>query len=232
MDDGLAGTRPNAAEGGDIRVLLVDDDALVLRAMRSILETDEAITVAGQASDGLSACRWATANKADVALMDIRMPRRDGLEALETLRTTAPKLAVVMLTTFSDTGYVERALAGGAAGFLLKTAGPEELVLGVRAAASGGMALSPEVTRWVVHTYGPGASDRTGEAVRRAARLTERQRRLLRVLATGASNADIGRRLHLSEGTVKGYVSDLMLALHVRNRVEAAVLAHRAGLTG
>ncbi len=229
MDD-LAEARQEVDQGS-IRVLLVDDDALVLRTMRSILESDEAITVAGQASDGVAACRWAAGNKADVALMDIRMPHRDGLEALKTLRTTAPNLAVVMLTTFSDPAYVEQALAGGAAGFLLKTAGPEEMVLGIRAAASGGMALAPKVAQWVVQTYGPRTSERMSEANQRIAAFTERQHCILRVLATGASNADIGRQRHLSEGTVKGYVSDLMLALDVRNRVEAAILAHRAGLS-
>ncbi|RNL85358.1 DNA-binding response regulator [Halostreptopolyspora alba] len=224
--------RPERDERDEIRVLLVDDDALALRTVCSILESDEAITVAGQEPDGLAACRWAAENRADVALMDIRMPHRDGLEALRTLRTTAPNLAVVMLTTFSRTAYVEQALAAGAAGFLLKTAGPEEMVMGVRAAASGGMALSPRVARWVVATYGPRAADHTNEATQRIAALTERQRHILSVLATGASNAEIGRRLHLSEGTVKGYVSDLMLVLQVRNRVEAAILAHQAGLTG
>src|SRR5690606_5995906 len=143
---------------------------------------------------------------------------------------TVPDTRVVMLTTFGEEDYIERALGGGALGFLLKAADPRELIAGVRAASQGGAFLSPDIARHVIAPYRSGDRARGAEARRAVAELTEREREVLALLGAGASNAEIGAELHLVEGTVKGYVSAILVKLGVRNRVEAAVLAHRAGL--
>jgi DNA-binding NarL/FixJ family response regulator len=135
-----------------------------------------------------------------------------------------------MLTTFGEDDYIERALGGGALGFLLKAADPRELIAGVRAVSEGGAYLSPDIARRVIAPYREGDRTRSAEAREAAAALTDREREVLALLGAGASNAEIGARLHLVEGTVKGYVSAILAKLGVRNRVEAAVLAYRAGI--
>lgn len=215
---------------GSVRVILADDDTLVRRGIATIISSDPQIEVVGQAANGREAGDLARSRVCDVLLMDIRMPGMDGLAALEAIRVDLPELAVVMLTTFAEGEYVTRALTGGAAGFLLKTAEPQELIMGIRAAADGGACFSPRIARWLVDQYGPKHDDRRDGARRRVHGLTERQRDVLAVLGTGASNAEIGRRLHLSEGTVKAYVSDLLDRLQARNRVDAAIIAYEAGL--
>ena len=210
-----------------IGVLVVDDDPLTRQAVITILGGDPLITVTGQAADGAEAWRLASDLGPDVVLMDIRMPRMDGLDALRRIRRDRPQLPVVMLTTFSDHDLVEQALTEGAAGFLLKTSAPEELSRAVRSAHHGGLFMSPTVSRWVVDSWVAGRSPQIADRSRVNA-LSPRQHDVLQALADGDSNADIGRRLHLSEGTVKGYVSEIIAALGVRNRVEAAVVAHRA----
>ena len=213
-----------------IRVLIADDEAMMRAGVRGILESDPDIEVVFEAQDGREAIGGAQRHRPDVAVLDIRMPVLDGLAAATEIAATVPHTRVVMLTTFGEEDYIERALGGGALGFLLKAADPRELIAGVRAASQGGAFLSPDIARHVIAPYRSGDRARGAEARRAVAELTEREREVLALLGAGASNAEIGAELHLVEGTVKGYVSAILVKLGVRNRVEAAVLAHRAGL--
>lgn len=213
-----------------IRVLIADDEAMIRAGVRAILESDEGIEVVGEATDGREAIAAAQRHRPDVAVLDIRMPVLDGLSAATEIAATMPSTRVVMLTTFGEDDYVERALGGGALGFLLKAADPRELIAGVRAVADGGAYLSPDIARRVIAPFRDGAHARNADARQAVAGLTEREREVLSLLSAGASNAEIGGRLHLVEGTVKGHVSAILIKLGVRNRVEAAITAHRAGL--
>lgn len=215
-----------------IRVMLADDEAMMRVGVRAILESDPDIEVVAEASDGREAIAAVQRHRPDVAVLDIRMPGLDGLTAAEEIAATAPSTRVVMLTTFGEDDYVERALGGGALGFLLKAADPRELIAGVRAVADGGAYLSPVIARRVIAPYRDGARAQGAQARQAVSQLTDREREVLALLGAGASNAEIGARLHLVEGTVKGYVSGILAGLGVRNRVEAAVLAHQAGLIG
>ncbi len=213
-----------------IRVLIADDEAMIRAGVRGILESDPDIEVVFEAADGHDAVSGAQRHRPDVAVLDIRMPGLDGLSAAAELAAIVPATRVVILTTFGEDDYVERALGGGALGFLLKAADPRELIAGVRAVADGGAYLSPTIARRVIAPYREGERARTAEARQAVSILTHREREVLALLGVGASNAEIGRRLHLVEGTVKGYVSAILLKLGARNRVEAAVMAHRSGL--
>lgn len=213
-----------------IRVLIADDETMMRAGVRAILETDHEIEVVCEAADGREAITGAQLHRPDVAVLDIRMPGLDGLRAATEIAATVPGTRVVMLTTFGEDDYIEQALTGGAMGFLLKAADPRELITGVRAVAEGGAYLSPEIARRVIAPYR--GSDRTRgiDARRSIAALTEREREVLELLGAGASNAEIGQQLYLVEGTVKGHVSAILVKLGVRNRVEAAIVAHQAGL--
>ncbi|WP_309102831.1 response regulator transcription factor [Microbacterium sp.] len=213
-----------------IRVLIADDEAMMRAGVRSILESAPDIEVVFEAADGREAIDGAQRHRPDVAVLDIRMPGLDGLAAATEIGATVPTTRVIILTTFGEDDYVERALGGGALGFLLKAADPRELVAGVHAVAAGGAYLSPAIARRVIAPYRDKDRVRDAEAREAVTRLTDRERAVLALVGAGASNAEIGRRLHLVEGTVKGYVSAVLVKLGVRNRVEAAVLAHRADL--
>ena len=213
-----------------IRVLIADDEAMMRAGVRAILESDPEIEVVFEAANGREAIDGAQRHRPDVAVLDIRMPGLDGLGAATEIAATVPGTRVVMLTTFGEDDYIERALGGGALGFLLKAADPRELIAGVRAVSQGGAYLSPDIARRVIAPYREGDRARSAEARDSAAALTDREREVLALLAAGASNAEIGAQLHLVEGTVKGYVSAILAKLGVRNRVEAAVLAYRAGI--
>ncbi|WP_460771861.1 response regulator [Nocardiopsis nanhaiensis] len=213
-----------------IRVLLVDDEAMVRAGVRAILDNDPGVEVVAEAADGREGVEAARSHRPDVALVDIRMPGMNGLDAALEVRRAAPGTGVAILTTFGEEEYVVRALDGGADGFLLKTGDPRELLLGVRAVAEGGAFLSPKVARRVL--YGLDHERSTGRlhARERLAELSEREREVLALLGAGLSNGEIGVRLFLTEGTVKGHVSAILRRLDVRNRVEAAVLAYEAGV--
>ncbi|WP_032919194.1 response regulator transcription factor [Streptomyces rimosus] len=223
----LGGERP----GGPVRVLLADDEAMIRAGVRAILAASPGIEVVAEAADGRAAVELALRHRPDVCLLDIRMPRLDGLGAAAELRQALPQTAVVMLTTFSEDEYVAGALGTGASGFLLKTGDPRELITGVQAAAEGGAYLSPSVARRVISRFGGGAALGKAAAARsRAEELTAREREVLALVGAGLSNAEIAARLFLVEGTVKAYVSAILARLGLKNRVQAAILAYEAGL--
>ncbi|GAA3378889.1 response regulator transcription factor [Streptomyces sannanensis] len=210
-----------------IRVLVVDDEALIRTGFQHILDTADDIEVVATVP-GSQAVGTAQQSGPDVVLLDIRMPDVDGLTVLAELRRLPHPPVVAMLTTFDMDEYVEAALRSGAAGFLLKDTDPEELPFLVRALADGGTVLSSKVTRTVVDGYldaGP-----QEPAARGLDRLTDRERAVLVLIAEGLSNADIAARMHLSTGTVKDHVSAILTKLEVGGRVQAALLAERAGL--
>jgi DNA-binding NarL/FixJ family response regulator len=215
-----------------VRVLIADDEAMIRAGVRGILAADPAIEVVAEASDGREAVELARVHRPDVALLDIRMPGGDGLTALTQLRALLPGTGVIMLTTFGQDEYIARALDEGAAGFLLKASDPRELIAGVHAVAEGAACLSPRVARRVIGELREGAVSRGRRARELVAGLSEREREVLGMVGGGLSNAEIARRLHLVEGTIKAYVSTVLSRLSVRNRVQAAVIAHEAGLVG
>jgi DNA-binding NarL/FixJ family response regulator len=213
-----------------IRVLLADDEAMVRAGVGAILAAAPDIEVVAEAGDGREALDLARAHRPDVALLDIRMPRLDGLGAAAELRRVMPDVAVVMLTTFSEDAYISEALDSGASGFLLKSGDPYELMAAVRAVHGGASYLSPPIAHRVIQRVSGGRMSRESAALGRIGVLSPREREVLALVGAGLSNAEIGERLFLVEGTVKAYVSAVLSRLGVKNRVQAAVLAYEAGL--
>ncbi|MFH8664085.1 MULTISPECIES: response regulator transcription factor [unclassified Streptomyces] len=227
-------TPADATPAGTIRVLIADDEPMIRAGVRAVLATDPGIEVVAEAADGHEAVELVRAHRPHVAVLDVRMPRTNGIEAAAEIRRTLPATGVVMLTTFGEDDYILRALGCGAAGFLIKSGEPEELVAGVRAVADGAAYLSPKVAaRVVAHLASTGAgalAGRRAAARERVAGLTPREREVLSHLGGGLSNGQIARRLHLVEGTVKAHVSSVLARLGVDNRAAAAVVAHEAGI--
>jgi DNA-binding NarL/FixJ family response regulator len=213
-----------------LRVLIVDDQALVRAGFRMILEAEHDMEVVGEASDGQEAVAEAQRLSPDVVLMDVRMPEVDGIQATRQLLDREPTTKVVMLTTFDMDEYVYDALKAGASGFLLKDAPPEQLVAGIRAAAEGDALLAPSVTRRVIEEFvrRPPASVRTIPP--KLTELTPRELEVLRRMARGLSNAEIAAELVVSETTVKTHVAHVLMKLGLRDRVQAVVLAYESGL--
>ena len=207
-----------------IRVLIADDEPLITTGIRTVLESADDIEVVASARNGREAVELARRHRVDVALLDITMPVLDGLAAAAQL--DGPR--VVMLTAFGDEENVRLALQRGVSGFLLKNCTPDELILAVRAVHAGEAYLSPAVTRQVIDMVAPGADERRREAVRRLAVLTARESDILALVAEGLSNAEVGRRVHMSEATVKTYVSRMFAKLKCANRVQAALLVRDA----
>ncbi|WP_406003624.1 response regulator [Streptomyces sp. NBC_00829] len=217
--------------GSPIRVVIADDEPLIRAGIRMILTSDGGIEVVAEAANGREAVELTRSHGADVVLLDIQMPVMDGLTALGELRRAAPTARVIVLTTFGERENVLRALEQGGAGFLLKDTAPAELIRAVRAAAGGDAYLSPGATRHVVDQLASGRAAARGEEARaRVAGLSGREREVLELLGEGLSNADAGRRLHMSEATVKTYVSRILAKLECDNRVQAALLARDAGI--
>ena len=214
-----------------VKVMLVDDDALVRAGLALILGGAPDLEVVAQASDGADAVARAREVRPDVVLMDIRMPIMNGLDATERLMAQPQPPEVVVLTTFDADDHVVRALAAGASGFLLKDTPPEQIVEAVRRVAAGDPILSPSVTRQLIaRVQDLGGDDRATKARERLADLTDRERDVALALARGLSNADIARELHLSVPTVKAHISRLFSKLNVTNRVQIAICVHDAGL--
>ncbi|MFI5616074.1 response regulator [Streptomyces sp. NPDC051567] len=213
-----------------VRVVIADDEPLIRAGIRMILTSAPDIQVVAEAANGREAVELARAHGPDVVLLDIQMPVMDGLTALGELCRAVPEARVLILTTFGEKENVLRALGEGGAGFLLKDSAPGELIGAVRAAAAGAAYLSPGAARHLVDQFASGQTAGRGEARRRVAELSERERGVLALLGEGLSNADAGRRLHMSEATVKTYVSRILAKLGCENRVQAALLARDAGL--
>jgi DNA-binding NarL/FixJ family response regulator len=215
-----------------VKVVLVDDEQLVRSGLRMILESAGDVEVVGEAADGGTAVEQVRLHRPDVVLMDIRMPTMDGLAATRELTTLPDPPKVVMLTTFELDEYVHAALENGAVGFLLKDTPPRNLIQAVRTVAEGNAMLSPSVTRRLIATFAARSSAQAVAARKRLEELTEREREVVVAVAQGLSNAEIGKRLFMSEATVKAHVSRVLAKLGMANRVQAAILAHDAGLPG
>lgn len=214
---------------GQIRVLVVDDDALVRAGLAMLLAGTEDIAIVGEAADGSEVARAVAEHQPDVVLMDIRMPGTDGLTATESLRAQDNAPEVIVLTTFEADDYVLRALRAGASGFLLKDTPPAEIVRAIRAVFTGEPILSPAVTRRLIgHVTDGGGGDRKQIARERLNGLTDREREVAVAIALGKSNAEISRELYMSVPTVKAHVSRMFEKLELNNRVQIALLAHDA----
>jgi DNA-binding NarL/FixJ family response regulator len=220
--------------GNAIRVVLVDDDPLVRAGLRMILGGAADIEIVGEAADGAEGIAVLSAAGADVVLMDIRMPRMDGLEATRRVVAMADPPKVIVLTTFDTDEYVARALADGAAGFLLKDTRPEDIVGGVRRVAHGEPILSPAITAQLIRRLTDGVEsaddDREALAQELLGRLSEREREVAIAVAQGKSNLEISAELYMSVATVKAHMSRILDKLDASNRVQVAIYVHDAGL--
>jgi DNA-binding NarL/FixJ family response regulator len=212
-----------------IRVIVVDDEPMVCAHLKTILGTAADIEVIDQAHDGAAGVEAVTRGRPDVVLMDLRMPGMDGITAIGAISKLADPPVVVVLTTFDADQYVLRALRAGAAGFLVKSTPPEDLIGLVRVAAEGHTVLSPAAARRLIAASAE-AEPARDQARRLVSTLTERETEVLACLGEGLSNAQIGARLFLSEATVKGYISRMLVKLSCANRTQAGLLAHDAGI--
>ena len=212
-----------------IRVLIADDQALVRGGFRLILEAQKDIDVVGEAEDGEDALTQARDLRPDVVLMDIRMPKMDGLEATRRLLSANGESRVLVLTTLDADEYVYEALKAGASGFLLKDVRPEQLADAVRVVASGDALLAPAITRRLIEDFvrrpPPGSGPPT-----ELTELSERELDVLKLIAQGRSNAEIAAALFLSEATIKTHVTHILAKLRLRDRVQAVVLSYECGL--
>jgi DNA-binding NarL/FixJ family response regulator len=215
-----------------IRILLVDDQALVRAGFRMILDAEAEMEVVGEASDGRDAVDQVRSLRPDVVLMDIRMPELDGLEAARRILSApgddAPK--ILMLTTFDLDEYVYEALRAGASGFLLKDTPPEQLVAAIHVVAAGEALLSPSITRRVISEFVKGTGPKPQAQFPRLRDLTARELEVMKAIARGLSNAEIAKELFVSETTVKTHVARILMKLGLRDRVQAVVLAYEAGV--
>jgi DNA-binding NarL/FixJ family response regulator len=210
-----------------IRVLVADDQSMVRAGFRMLLSGEEGIEVVAEASNGLEAVAKAARFEPTVVLMDIRMPELDGLEATRRILAADPGARILVLTTFDLDEYIYEALKAGASGFVLKDDPPEQLIAAIRTVAAGDALLSPAVTRRVIRQFAraprPAPPEGMGE-------LTAREHEVLRLIATGLSNAEIGQALYIGEGTVKTHVTHVLQKLNLRDRVQAVVLAYQTGM--
>jgi len=213
-----------------VRVLLVDDQALVRAGFRMILDAEPDIEVMGEAADGIEAVDFVRLNTPHVVLMDVRMPNLDGIEATRRILALGGETKVLMLTTFDMDEYVYEALRAGASGFLLKDAPPEQLVAGIRAVCSGDALLAPSVTRRVIEEFVRHPPDAVRTAPPEIDELTPRESEVLKLIARGLSNAEIAQTLVVSETTVKTHVARVLMKMNLRDRVQAVVMAYESGL--
>ncbi|HMQ56207.1 MAG TPA: response regulator transcription factor [Anaerolineae bacterium] len=218
-----------------VRVLIADDHILVRQGLRTFLELHAEIEVVGEATNGLEAVEQAQLLQPDVILMDLVMPKLDGSEALRQIRALNLNTQVLVLTSFTEDDKVFPAIAAGAAGYLLKDVNPDDLVRAIQAAHRGEVPLHPDITKKLMNQVVAQATQthplhRQEEAVDRSAELTERELEVLRLIANGLSNREIGRQLAISEKTVKTHVSNILSKLNLADRTQAAIYALKAGL--
>ncbi len=214
----------------NVRVLIADDQALVRSGFRMILEARDDLEVVGEAENGARAIELARELEPDVVLMDVRMPVMDGVEATRLLLESGAAARVIILTTFDLDEYVFEALRAGASGFLLKDVLPAQLVEAIRVVASGEALLAPSITRRLLDRFAATFDASSSNSPPELDSLTPRELEILRLIAGGLSNAEIAGQLFLSETTVKTHVSSVLRKLHLRDRVQAVVLAYEAGL--
>ncbi len=212
-----------------IRVVVADDQSIVRAALVALVSTDDDIEVVGKAANGQEAVALASRYQPDVVLMDVRMPVMDGIEATRRIRSEVPGAAVLVLTTYDLDEYVFNAIRAGASGYLLKDGDGDDLVDAIHRSAGGDAVMDPGALRRLLHEFarGPAPDARAAELVQR---LSSREREVLGLIARGATNDDIGARLCIARPTVKTHVGALLAKLEVRDRTQAAVIAHRAGL--
>ena len=213
-----------------IRILLVDDQELVRTGFRMVLDAQPDMAVVGEAGDGLAAVAAVRCTPADVVVMDVRMPKLDGIEATRRICAAGDRPRVLMLTTFDLDEYAFAALKAGASGFLLKDVPPEELLFGIRAVHSGDAVVAPSTTRRLIDRFVPMLPSGTGDSGADLTGLTGREREVLALIAQGLSNAEIGDRLFVSDATVKTHVGRVLAKLGLRDRVQAVVFAYETGL--
>ena len=219
--------------GEPIRVALVDDQELVRAGFRMMLDAQPDMSVTAEAADGLGAVAVAARGAADVMVMDVRMPRLDGVEAARLICAAGERPKVLMLTTFDLDEYAFAALKAGASGFLLKDVPPQELLFAIRSVHSGDSVVAPSTTRRLIDRFVPmlpAGAEGASPAAADLAELTEREREVLVQVAAGLSNAEIATRLFVSEATVKTHVGRILAKLGLRDRVQAVVLAYESGL--
>lgn len=221
------------SDGDPIRVLLVDDQPLLRTGFRMILESEPDVVVVGEAGDGEKAVTEARALQPDVVLMDIRMPRMDGVEATRSITGTdrSSQVKVLVLTTFDLDEYIVEALKAGASGFLLKDVPPDDLVDAIRIVARGDAVVAPTVTRRLLDRFAQNLASPNEKVDALVSRLTEREREVLQHVARGLSNNEIATELFVSETTVKTHVGNVLAKLGLRDRVQAVVFAYESGLT-
>ncbi|WP_415949936.1 response regulator [Streptomyces sp. KLOTTS4A1] len=215
-------------------VLIVDDQPMQRFGFRMLLESQDDLTVSGEAANGTEAVRMVSELRPDVALMDIRMPGLDGIEATRRIVSAGDRTRVLILTTFDLDEYAYAGLRAGASGFLVKDAQPEELLAGIRAVASGDAVVAPSLTRRLLDTYAdklpaPGEAEQTSQDSR-LDQLTDREREILTVIGRGWTNTEIAERFHLAESTVKTHVGRILAKTGARDRVQAVILAYDARL--
>jgi DNA-binding NarL/FixJ family response regulator len=210
-----------------VRVLIADDEEMVRTGLRLVLDREPDIDVVGEAGDGHAAVEQTNVLEPDIVLMDVRMPHLDGIEATRRISSSQTATRVIVLTTFDEDEYVYDALKAGASGFLLKYAAADDLVHAIRVVAAGEAMLAPSVTRRLIETFA--RRDAQGPASSIVA-LTVREREVLKLVAQGMSNSEIADALVLSRATVKTHVANILEKLDVRDRVQAAAIAHQSGL--
>lgn len=215
-----------------IRVLLADDQEIISRGLRMILEMEEDITVTGTAANGEEACRLCGRDRPHVVLMDIKMPVMNGVAATGIIKRDFPDTRIVILTTFNDDRYIFDALKNGACGYLLKESSPEEIISAVRAVHRGGALIQPSVASRVLEKFSALAASAETEVDERVKLLTGREKEIARLVGEGRNNREISRELFLSEGTVKNHLSIILSKLDLRDRTQLAIFAIKNHLTG
>jgi DNA-binding NarL/FixJ family response regulator len=209
-----------------IKVLLVDDQNLIRQGLKALLELEPDLEIIGEAENGQQAINLSAKLQPDVILMDIRMPLMDGVAATKKLENTHPEIKILVLTTFDDDEYVKAALENGAMGYLLKDTPSEELAVAIRAVYKGYTQLGPGIVKKLVNQFSRVTPTQSPPVPPSLSELTPREKEVLRLIAIGANNREISQQLYISEGTVKNHVTNILNRLNLRDRTQAAIVAH------